>query len=160
MLLLLLLRVGTSTARFPCASPVQWRSHPLCRGSRSTLTWARLLFKVFGAMGCLGSRHGNILFHVSFFVISLFFFRCAILSHGKLAGGKKSHLSCLLHDWILYIMGIPIPSIHLVSFSKFPLLFSFPLFYSSPVRHRAKLGMLWPSFWPCHPNIEPLSDIY
>lgn len=74
MLLLPRLRVGTSTVRFLCAFPVRWRSHRLYRGSRSTLTWARSLFKIFGAMGCLGSRHGNILFHVPFFLSSRFSF--------------------------------------------------------------------------------------
>jgi hypothetical protein len=80
-----------------------------------------------------------------FFVISLFFFRCAIVSHGKLAGGKKSHTSCLLYDWILYIMGNSNPfDSPGVFFSKFPLLFSFRLLYSSLVINRLRQGNPWP----------------
>ena len=37
---------------------------------------------------------------------------------------KRVIFSCLLHDWTLYIMGLSIPSIHLVSsfITQFPLL--------------------------------------
>lgn len=52
-------------------------------------------------------------YFMSFYYV--LFFRCAALSHGEQVSGKRAISSCLLHDWILYSMGILIPSIRLVS---------------------------------------------
>lgn len=42
-------------------------------------------------------------------------------------GQKRNGFLCPLHDWILYSMGIPVPSIHLVS--SFPGIFPFSPIY-------------------------------
>jgi hypothetical protein len=43
--------------------------------------------------------------------------------------GKRVISSCLLHDWILYSMGIVIPSIHLVSFCFTGSVFLYLIFF-------------------------------
>jgi hypothetical protein len=162
VLLLPRLRVGTSTARFLCAFLVRWRSHRPYRGSRSTLTWARSLFKIFGAMGCLGSRHGNILFHVPFFLSSRFSFSGVLFFRmGSWPAVKRViyPVSCMTGSCTLWEFQ-SLRFTWCLFFFEISLIVSSPLFYSSPVRHRAKLDMSWPLFWPCNPDIELLSDIY
>jgi len=61
---------------------------------------------------------------------------------GGRSGGKR-HFSCLLHGWILYSIGIPIPSFHLVS--SFPGILIFSVFlsrriFSCLIRLRPSLG--------------------